>query len=77
MEIQKRVVYNILMMFGDVGGLYDFFGLFFATIFGLISQNLLLARMVEKLFHITTEETHAYSSNAQSQKPYEALKSIK
>ena len=53
-QIQKRVVYNILMMFGDVGGLYDFLGLFLATIFGFISQNLMLARMVEKLFHFTT-----------------------
>ena len=52
-QIQKRVVYNILMMFGDVGGLNDFLGLFMATIFGYFSENLLLASMLEKLFHFT------------------------
>lgn len=34
---QKRVVYNCFMMFGDVGGLYDFLRLALATIFGTFS----------------------------------------
>ena len=51
-QIQKRVVYDILMMFGDVGGLNDFAGLFLATFFGYFAENFMVARMIEKLFHL-------------------------
>ena len=63
-HIQKRFVYNILMMFGDVGGLNDFLALIFATIFGYFSENLMLARMIEKLFHLSKEK-QAYSPDTQ------------
>ena len=39
--IQKRVVYDALMMFGDVGGLRDFIGLFLSAIFGFFSERFL------------------------------------
>ena len=35
--IQKRVVYNIFKMFGDVGGVNDFFLVVLSTIFGYFS----------------------------------------
>ena len=50
-HIQKRIVYDILMMFGDVGGLNDFAGLFLATVFGYFSEDLMIAKMTDKLFH--------------------------
>ena len=53
-NIQKRVVYDILMMFGDVGGLNDFVGLFLATVFGYFAENLKVSRMIEKLFHLAS-----------------------
>ena len=49
---QKRVVYDIFMMFGDVGGLNDFLFLFFGTLFGYFSEDLLLAKMVKKMLYI-------------------------
>ena len=44
--VQKRVVYDILMMFGDVGGLYDFLFLGLSSILGYISNNLLQCSLV-------------------------------
>ena len=35
--IQKRVVYDAFMMFGDVGGLYDFFNLVLCSMVGFFS----------------------------------------
>ena len=34
------------MMFGDVGGLHDFLGLFLATVLGYFSENLKVASMI-------------------------------
>ena len=48
---QKRIVYDIFMMFGDVGGLNDFLGLLISTVFGLFSDYLLNGDMVKKMFH--------------------------
>ena len=36
--IQKRVVFDIFMMFGEVGGLYDFLILVLSSFFHLISS---------------------------------------
>ena len=38
---QKRVVYDVFMMFGDVGGLKDFVGIFFSAIFCFFSEQFL------------------------------------
>ena len=38
------------MMFGEVGGLNDFFALILATFFGYFSERFLQASLVEKLF---------------------------
>ena len=43
---QKRNVYNIFMMFGDVGGLNDFLCLLISPVFGLFSDYLLNGDMV-------------------------------
>ena len=48
--IQKRVVYNILMMFSDVGGLYDFIFLGLHTIITFCSSDLAQAELIQKLF---------------------------
>ena len=50
---QKRTVYNIFMMFGDVGGLYDFLRLCLAVVFGLFSRNMMQASLIEQLFLIS------------------------
>ena len=41
--IQNRVVYDLFMMLGEVGGLRDFIALFFSTFMTSISQQFLLA----------------------------------
>ena len=51
--IQKRVVYDVFMMFGDVGGLRDFLGLFLASIFSFFSEEFLKASIVQRLFHVS------------------------
>ena len=47
---QKRTVYDIFMMFGDVGGLNDFLGVILSSVFGLFSDYLLNGAMVKKMF---------------------------
>ena len=39
------------MMFGEVGGLYDFIALGIATVLGFFSERQLMASLVQKLFH--------------------------
>ena len=39
--MQKHVIYDVFMMFGDVGGLRDFIGLFLSAIFGFFSERFL------------------------------------
>ena len=51
--IQKRVVYDVFMMFGDVGGLRDFLGVFLASIFGFFSEEFFNAKIVKRLFHVS------------------------
>ena len=38
------------MLFGDVGGLYDFLSLILATLFGFFSDRFLQASLVQKLY---------------------------
>ena len=38
------------MMFGDVGGLYDFLSLILATLLGFFSDRFLQASLVQKLY---------------------------
>ena len=47
---QRRVVYDIFMMFGDVGGLNDFLVLILSGLFGFISNTFLEASLVKELF---------------------------
>ena len=48
--VQQRVVYDIFMMFGEVGGLNDFLVLVLASIFGPFSEKFLQVSLIEKLF---------------------------
>lgn len=66
--IQRRIVYDLFMMFGDVGGLNDFFDLFLMAIFGFFSQKLMMAFVVSDLFH---------GSDSKQDKAQDALESIK
>ena len=52
--IQKRTVYTLLMMFGDVGGLSDFLVLGLSAFFTMYEEPMMLASMVEKLFLFTS-----------------------
>ena len=47
---QKRVVYDIFMLFGDVGGLYDFIFLILASVLGFWSEAFMRLSLVQKLF---------------------------
>ena len=40
-------------MFGDVGGLRDFIGIFFTACFGFFSEKFFNASIVESLFHVS------------------------
>ena len=61
---QKRVVYDIFMMFGEVGGLYDFLALALASIFGFASEHIMFASLVQKLFRIAETSDLALTSGA-------------
>ena len=54
--IQKRVVYDIFMMFGDVGGLRDFLYLFLTSVFGFFSDEFLNASILRRLFHVSNSD---------------------
>ena len=47
---QKRVVYDIFMMAGDVGGLNDFLIILLTAVFGTLSESFMQAKLVKTLF---------------------------
>ena len=47
---QKRIVYDVFMMFGDVGGLNDFLALGLTMVFGFFSNRYMVADFVSTLF---------------------------
>ena len=55
--IQKRNVYTVLMMFGDVGGLSDFLALGLSFFFTIFEEPMMLASIAEKLFLFTPHST--------------------
>ena len=52
--IQKRVVYNIFQMFGDVGGANDFFMVILAKIFSFFSDRMMMVSVLPTLFRYTS-----------------------
>jgi len=54
--VQRRIVYDVLTMFGDVGGLNDFLEIGLATAFSFVAGNLMTASMVKSLFRITHKD---------------------
>ena len=62
-------------MFGDVGGLNDFLGLFFATVFGYFSENLKVASMIERIFHQSMMPSK--TDRRRYLAPHQAFESIK
>ena len=44
--LQKRIVYDISTMLGDVGGLYDFIVLVTSTVIGFFSEKLMFAKLI-------------------------------
>ena len=50
---QKRIVYGFLSMFGDVGGLNDFFAAILAFFFSKQNSQFMKASLIQKLFHFT------------------------
>ena len=50
---QKRVVYDFLMMFGDVGGLSDFNVIIFGTILGFFANRFMHKELMTGLFHVS------------------------
>ena len=53
MTIQKRIVYDIFMLFGDIGGLGDFLVLGLASVFGLFSEHLKTADLITQMFRVS------------------------
>lgn len=51
--MQRRVVYDIFMMFGDVGGLLDFILIVLRPVFCYLSSTFMSASLVSRLFHYT------------------------
>ena len=53
--IQKRIVYDIFEMLGDVGGLHDFLLIIIlSSFFGTFSQNFMVTSIEKKVFHAAT-----------------------
>ena len=52
---QKRIVYDLFMMFGDVGGLNDFLILGLEPIFAFLSGKFMLASVLERLFLVSPD----------------------
>ena len=52
---QKRVVYDIFMMFGDVGGLNDFLFLGLSMVFGFFSERYMVADFTAELFQFVSK----------------------
>ena len=61
----------MFMMFGDVGGFYDFLIILFAPIFGYFARNFMAASMIQKLFHA------AMDNAAPNRTPEESLAAIR
>ena len=57
--IQNRIMYDFAMMFGDVGGLYDFINLSLAALVGFFSKNFLVASLIQKLFWSNSSKSTA------------------
>ena len=51
--MQKRIVYDMFMLFGDIGGLRDFLALILASVFGLFSEHLKTADLISRLFRVS------------------------
>ena len=49
--MQRRVVYDMFMMFGDVGGLLDFILILLRPVFCYLSSTLMSASLVSRLYH--------------------------
>ena len=50
-NVQRRVVYDIFMMFGDVGGLLDFILIVFRPLLYYLSGSFMSASLISRLFH--------------------------
>ena len=53
---QKRIVYDVFMMFGDVGGLNDFLVLGLSIVFGFFSERYMIADFVAELFQFESKQ---------------------
>lgn len=49
-HIEKRIVYNYITMFSDVGGLHDFFALVLGAIFGFLNERLMVVQLLKMFF---------------------------
>ena len=47
---EKRIVYDLFMMLGDVGGLSDILSVVIATAVGFLNEPLMLASLTSKLY---------------------------
>ena len=54
--MQKRRVFDVFMMLGEVGGLNDFAMLMLNSVLGFFSDRFLLASLVQKLFLRTSSQ---------------------
>ena len=52
--VQKRVVYNLLMMFSDVGGLYDFLFIGLSSLIGYCTSYPVQANLNKNLFLVNS-----------------------
>ena len=75
-QIQKRVVYNLLMMFGDVGGFHDIIRWLLPTIFTFFADKFIKADLIQNLFRVSEQQSS--NGRTQDQQSYtELLSDIK
>ena len=60
--IEKRIVYDLFMMLGDVGGLSDILTVVTATVVGFFNKPLMLASLTTKLYKAVTNSVEIAKS---------------
>ena len=51
--IQNRLVYNILDMLGDIGGLFEILQIFLSVFIGFFARNLFLIKQISTFFQVS------------------------
>ena len=67
--IQKRIVYDIFMMLGDVGGLFEIFLYTFSVVCGFVSVSSFRMESIRTFFLVSTQECDSPTERLSEMKP--------